>query len=291
MELNDLLQRQNISPEEVIVLRHRPFEPKLNRVFPWLAADRHDLFNAYQQTHGERVERAMASASYIASFIGHRPGEALFIGLYLIGTTRSLTPEEYWEIPAHKELKGLGMEGFTEYDSRTSILLFDLALQDFYSQWKGKLVIGWPPPERSWWRRAHRNQMPVRAILPESALDAEMPAWYEISLTWEQLRVLPNRWRIALYQWRAIYYIFDESDCKGYVGSAYGADNLGLRWESYGVSGHGGNALLRKRDPRNFLFSILERVSPDMASDQVIRLESAWKDRLHTRSPSGLNQN
>ena len=73
MDLKDLLQRQDINPENVIVFRHRPFEPKLNKVFAWLASDRHDLFNAYQKTHGERVERAMVGASYVASFIGQKP--------------------------------------------------------------------------------------------------------------------------------------------------------------------------------------------------------------------------
>jgi hypothetical protein len=74
MDLNDLLQKQGIDPAQVIVLRHRPSEPKFNKVFPWLAADRPDWFNAYQQTQGERVEKAMMGAAYLASFIGHEPG-------------------------------------------------------------------------------------------------------------------------------------------------------------------------------------------------------------------------
>jgi hypothetical protein len=291
MELNDLLRKQDVNPEQVIVFRHRPFEPKLNRVFPWLAADRPELFNAYQQTHGERVERALQAVTHVASFIGQRAGEAVFVGLYSVGAAKSISMREYWEIPAHSELKALGMKGFTEEENRSSILLFELTLLSFYAQWKGRLVVAWPTPERSWWRRAHRNEMQVKAILEESAFDARMPEWYELSLSWEQLKVLPNRWATALRHWRAVYYIFDISDCKGYVGSAYGADNLGLRWENYGISGHGGNILLKKRDPRNFLFSILERVSPDMEGDGVIRLEAAWKDRLHTRSPYGLNEN
>jgi hypothetical protein len=35
----------------------------------------------------------------------------------------------------------------------------------------------------------------------------------------------------------------------------------------------------------------LQRVSPDMPADDVIRLEASWKLRLHTRSPFGLNSN
>ena len=170
------------------------------------------------------------------------------------------------------------MKGFSvaEEECRPSILRFDLDLTDMYAQWKGKLIVRWPPPERSWWRRAHRNEMPVLAILEDSALDAAMPRWDEMVLTWEQLGVLPKRWKSVLSQWRAIYYIFDLSDGKGYVGSAY-SDR--------------GNSLLRKRDPQNFRFTILQRVSPDMDADDVIRLENTWKNRLHTRAPSGLNDN
>ena len=56
MELNELLLGKEIDPRGVIVFRHRPNEPELNKVFPLLAAERPDLFNAYQQTHGEKVQ-------------------------------------------------------------------------------------------------------------------------------------------------------------------------------------------------------------------------------------------
>ena len=194
-------------------------------------------------------------------------------------------------MPAYIEMKAFGMQGFTGGDGRSSILWFNLKLTDFYESWKGKLIVGWPPPERSWWRRAHRNEIPVLAVLEDSALDAAMPEWDEIALTWDELGVLPTPWRSALAQWRGIYYIFDSSDGKGYVGSAYGHANLLGRWQNYADSGHGGNRLLRQRDHRKFRFSILQRVSPDMDNNDVIRLETTWKERLHTRQPYGLNDN
>ena len=157
--------------------------------------------------------------------------------------------------------------------------------------WTGKLIMSWPPPERAWWRRAHRNELSVLALLEESALDAAMPEWDELALTWEDLRVLPTRWKSALSQWRGIYVIFDHDDGKRYVGSAYGKDNLLGRWLHYAAVGHGGNKYLRRRNPRSFSFSILQRVSPDMGADEIIRLEATWKTRLHTRHPDGLNDN
>jgi hypothetical protein len=291
MNFSSLLIAKGLDPKDVLVLRHRPTEPKLNEVMPWLAAEKPDVFNAYQQTQGEKLERSMTRAKYVASFLGREPGRALFVGFYEIGASHPLTAEEYWKVPAYVEMKAFGMRGFRPEGGRKSVLWFNLALTDFYADWKGKLIVGWPPPERSWWRRAHKNDFPVIAVLDESVLVAAMPDWQQITLTWDQLAVLPARWQAALSQWRGIYFIFDTLVGKGYVGSAYGSANLLGRWRGYARTGHGGNRLLKGRDPKNFRFSILQRVSPDMDPDEVIRLEATWKDRLHTRDPFGLNDN
>ncbi len=290
MNLNDLLSHDGIDPRDVIVMRHRPKEPKLNRVLPWLVVERPELFNAYQQTQGEKVEKAMLGAKYVASFIRHDAGRALFVGLYQIGETSPLTFEGFFKVPALAELKKYGMIGMTK-EGRPTCLWFDLRLTDFCSPWIGKLLVGWPPPERSWWRRSHRNDIPIQAIFEDNALVASMPQWDQLILSLDDIAVVPTRWRYTLSQWRGIYFIHDQSDGKGYVGSAYGRDNLLGRWTSYATTGHGGNRLLRDRDPKNFQFSILQRVSPDMDADDVIRVEASWKERLHTRAPNGLNDN
>ncbi|WFU46094.1 GIY-YIG nuclease family protein (plasmid) [Bradyrhizobium sp. CB82] len=261
----------------------------MNKVLPLLAADKPELFNAYQQTQGAALEKSMSSASYVASFIGHEPGKALYVGLYKIGKTKPLTVAQFLKVPEKIELIKLGMK--VPSGKRPSCLWFDLKLMDFYSEWKGRLIVDWPPPERSWWRRAHQNIMPVHAILEDGALDTAMKRWDELDFSWSQLAVLPKRWQAKLAEWRGIYYIFDTSAGKGYVGSAYGAENLLGRWRNYAASGHGGNRLLRERDPQHFRFTILELVAPSMEADEVIRLESSWKERLHTRRPHGLNDN
>ena len=294
MNLNDLLKGKGFDPQHVLVLRHRPNEPELNKILPWLAAEKPDVFNAYQQTQGERVERAMQAmkgVGYAASFLGREPGKALFVGLYSIGESKPLSREEFWKVPEYIELKAFGMRGFADERPAASVLWFNLVLVDFYAQWKGKLIVGWPPPERSWWRRAHRNEFPVVAVLEDSALDSAMPEWDDIKVSWKELGILPTRWKSALSQWRGIYFIFDSSDGKGYVGSAYGESNLLGRWLNYAASGHGGNHLLRQRDPRTFEFTILQRVSPDMDATDVIELEGSWKRRLHTYATYGLNDN
>lgn len=291
MEWNDLLAKGGFDPHRVLVFRHRPTEPGLQRVLPWLAAERPEVFNAYQQTQVDRVERAMGAASHVASFIGHAAGRAVFVGLYAVGASKPLTREDYWRIPAYREMQGYGMKGWPEDDLRTSLLWFDLEETGFYARWKGRLIVEWPPPERSWWRRAHRNTIPVAAILEDNALAPAMPPWDQVVLRWDELCALPSAWRAALSQWRGIYYIFDASAGRGYVGSTCGCENLLGRWLDYACSEHGGNALLRRRDPRHFRFTILQLLAPDLEPEQVQAVEAGWKERLHTRAPYGLNAN
>ena len=290
MQLNDLLHKHGIPPADVLVVRHRPQEPKLRKTLPWLAAEKPDLYNAYQQSQFPKVEKAFTRAKYIASFIGVNAGMALFAGLYAVKGWRALEPEAFWKLAANKELhESFGMAGF-EAD-RPTPLWFDLVLNTgFYPAWRGRLVINWPGLERSWWRWADRNIFAIEAIRESSAFEGVVPPWDELVATWSELKVLPSTWQASLREWRGIYYILDSSDGQGYVGAAYGTENMLGRWLNYGATGDGGNKKLQKRDPNNFQFSILQRVSPDMPPEDFIRLEQTWKTRLHTRE-FGLNEN
>jgi hypothetical protein len=290
MFLNDLLRAKSLVPSETLVLRHVPQEPNLRKVFRWLAAEKPDVFNAYQQTQGAKLEKAMLRAKYVATFIGHASGKAIFVGIYKIGQSRPMTFDEYWARPEYIEMRDkFGMTGFSG-TKRTSLLWFDLELTDNCSEWKGKLIIRWPPPDISWWRRAERNDIPIHSILEDNTLDGAMPQWDQLVLPWDALGILPQRWRDVISQWRGIYYIHDKSDGKGYVGGAYGTENILGRWLHYAASGHGGNTQLKKRSPQNFQFSILELVPINADVDEVMRKETNWKERLHTRT-SGLNDN
>lgn len=288
---NDVLRDSGIDSSRVIVFRHRPYEQALNRAFEWIAAERPDLYNCYQSTHAARTESALVKAQFVASFIRHRAGTALFVGLHEVRSYRTITTRECIARPAHQELMSLGMVGIKASDQRSHVLDFDLKTLDWHRDWSGRLIIGWPPPDRSWWRWADRNVFPVEAISVESLLAKQMPGWDELVLNWHELSVLPASWGAALSQWRGIYLITDQSDGRQYVGSAYGAENILQRWREYGRTGHGGNKHLRQRNPSNFRFAILQRLSPDLEDAEVIRAESNWKDRLQSRWPQGLNDN
>ena len=163
MQLNDLLIEKGIEPKTVLVLRHRPTEPELRKVLPWLAAEKPDVYNGYQQAHWLKVEKAMTRALYIASFIGHKPRKALFVGVYKVAGWKEVSFKNYWKIPANIELKSFGMTGLSA--SRSSTLWFDLDIIDICREWKGKLIVQWPGLERSWWRWSDRNKLDIAAIL------------------------------------------------------------------------------------------------------------------------------
>lgn len=291
MNFNDLLEKQGIDPAGVLVLRHRPNETNLRKLLPWLAAERPATFNAYQQGQGARVEKAMQGAQYVASFIGHEPKKALFVGLYKVAGFVPVRKSVFLDKPKIKELMSLGMKGAADGDLREAILWFDLELLDFYKDWKGKLIVNWPGKELSWWRRANKNQISIDSIFENSQLVEELVNWDKVNLSWDDLRVLPSSWKSALKEWRGIYLIFDTNGGKSYVGSACGDHNILGRWENYAVKSDGGNQLLRGRNPSGFLYTILQRVSPDMDASEIVKLESSWKDRLHSRFPNGLNKN
>jgi hypothetical protein len=111
---------------------------------PWLAAERPDVFNVFQQTQRERLEAVLHSliGGHVASFISHGPGKALFIGLYSITGSRPMTYREYWQVPQYQYLRdSFGVAGLEE--NRTCLWI-DLNLTELYADWKGKLIVHWP---------------------------------------------------------------------------------------------------------------------------------------------------
>lgn len=288
LDFRTLIELADIDPAEVVIVRHVPVEKALRRVLPWLALERPDLFLAYQCIQWQTLEKAMTRARYIASFIGQESIAATYAGFYRIGSWETLDHAGYMTFPGNSELEKLGMAGRTP--EMPDCLAFELDPLELFAEWIGRLVITWPKPYQQWWRWAGRGSFPVAAITPESRFVRGVPDWKELILSWRELQALPSGWASALEQWRGIYFIFDTRRGSGYVGSAYGQDNILGRWRTYARSGHGGNRELRNADANDLRFSILERTSPDLEPNEVIALETSWKERLHTRE-FGLNRN
>ena len=103
LTFNDALKASGIDLRQVLLFRHRPYEPALNRVFEWIAAERPDLYDCYQSTHAARVEAALVRSKFVASFIRHRGGSAIFVGVHETRSYRTYSVEQCHARPAHRE--------------------------------------------------------------------------------------------------------------------------------------------------------------------------------------------
>lgn len=293
--LHDILDRAGIAPGETNVMLHSPREGDLLRFLPSLVRTRRAAMETYQASHSVNAERALLGGrAWVASFVktgaGRERGSSamLFAGLYRNHGGRKLPRAE---IEANPEVRWLRetFGGYHELDNpdRTHWTWFDLVLDDRLTELQGRLVIE-ARLTQSYVRLAENLVAPVLAIHEASVFDAPAPDWRNMLLRAGMLCALPQTWRVKLQEWRGIYLIVDETDGQRYVGAAYGTENLLGRWLAHVAGAVGITAQLAARDSRDFRFSILERVSPDMPSDEVIRLERTWMERLHTVT-HGLN--
>jgi hypothetical protein len=289
LSFNDLLQKDNLKPAMVLLMRHRPRERLFAEVLRGLRITRPQLFNAYQSWQIPRFYASFQGISYLASFVEDDRGRALFCGLWEVRARRLAGYDEWRADARNTELVELGMDDWNDA-YRGNLTNLDLAESPILSGLIGHLLVEWITRGQSWSHRSDRHDLPILAIHEENHLDLVSKPWYEIDLSWSELATLPPNKRLQLAEWRGIYLIFDKSDGKSYVGSASGNSNLLGRWLDYAARSDGGNHLLRGRDPTNFRFSILQRVSPDMPPGEVQHIEATWKQRLHTRT-HGLNAN
>lgn len=290
LDFNDLLRKEAIDPKDVNAVRHSPAETALRKALPLLASERRDLFDHYQSTQGERVENQFLKRSHLASFVATHDGRSVFAGMYERTGSTWIDWDDYWRHPLTRELVGLGQYDEATAVKRTGFHLFQFTLLSAFSGLIGRLTIDWPLGSRSWVRIAGNTPLPIRELSEENLLVGKLKDWREVDFGFSELFTLPNSWRDRMSQWRGIYLITDRSDGKQYVGSAYGEDNILGRWLDYAKTGHGGNMLLRSRQPSDFQFSVLELVSPETEPDIVVNREEQWKKRLRTRE-FGLNDN
>lgn len=288
LNFTSLLPSIDIGPAETLIVRHVPVERSLKRVLPWLVVERPELWRAYQQIQWESLEKAMTRGRYVASFIGQDAGTATFAGFYKIGAWSTLDLADYNDFPGNAELMALGMSGRSA--EMPDCLAFELDPVCHFEDWVGRLTIQWPKPYQKWWRWGSSGSFQVLTIEAESRFVRGMPEWQDVVLTHAELQSLPASWKSALSQWRGIYFIYDASRQAGYVGSAYGSENIFGRWRDYARTGHGGNRELKSSAAGDLRFSILQRTSPDLDTEAVVALETSWKQRLHTRE-FGLNRN
>lgn len=293
MDFAVLLRSEDIAPKDVAVLFHASDRPALHRVLPWLAEERPDLFNAYQNNHGPQAEAVVKKRRFLAAFVNTSGRDYTFVGLFEITGATFKTLAELEDHPLRAELRDRFGDGSYRRDGQDPTaggrLEFSLTPCTALAPLIGRLVVE-KPEGRAYARLAENLSAPVVEITRERRLVQPAPDWRDFVVTADEIRSLPREWAARLREWRGVYLICDQTDGARYIGSASGVDNLFGRWKAHVGGAKGITAELARRDPGNFRFSILERLHPDLPSDAVIAVERNWKWRLDTLA-HGLNRN
>ncbi|MBY5987572.1 GIY-YIG nuclease family protein [Roseovarius atlanticus] len=291
LTFNDILDWSDIDVAGVSLMLHNTTAQPLRSMLPYLAHERRDLFEPYMRLHSDQAGAALKNRPNVAVFIPIREGCFLFEGLYAVSGWHMRPTREIYADPAYQEIAATFGDPATDPETniarRDQQEVFQLRLEDSMQSLRGRIIVG-SPGGRNYVRIAANTPLEIVAISDSHQLVAPPPGWREFLVTGAFLRALPTAWADLLRQWRGIYLITDQADGARYVGSAYGNDNLLGRWQTHVRRERGVTAELRHRDPLNFQFSILERVSPDAPVEEVTSLEQNWMRRLDTKQ-HGLN--
>lgn len=275
---------------------HVSDKPALHRALPFLAEEAPELFDAFQNQHGPRVEATLKARQFMASFVAETGGTFVFAGLFAITGQTYHSMAELDADPRRQELqRRYGDFSFVAYGTekgQAGRVVFDLEPVPQLAGLIGRLRVRKPVrATRNYRFLAENLDCPIVEITRERCLVPPPPDWREFIIEASTLRALPREWAARLREWRGVYLIVDQTDGARYVGSAYGVENLLARWLAHIAGVKGITAELAQRNPAQFRFSILERTSPDLPADEVIAVEQNWKWRLDTIHPHGLNRN
>jgi hypothetical protein len=145
--------------------------------------------------------------------------------------------------------------------------------------------------------------MTVSEVLKEPYSGAVFPGYENINHDFSKLKpIFKNQksdWKGALKNIKGVYVIFDKSNGKKYIGSAYGDSGIWSRWSSYIGTGHGWNdeltTIIKNKGysyaEENFKLSLLEYRPMKTDDKEIIRRENYWKEVLLSRGSYGYNKN
>lgn len=292
MKFNLLLRDGGFDPAQVSVILHTTNLHPLRELLPLIVADHPDLFDAYQSVHSTPATAALAARPYAASFVPLAGRRMVFAGLFAVRSEGAFPVAEIYADPRFARLE----QAFGATDTGPEANLagggrqvrFAFARLEPLSDLVGRLTIA-APDGRTYVRIAANLDADIAGISEDSLLRRHPPEWREMILSATELRSLPRDWAARLAEWRGVYLIVDQADGARYVGAAYGAQNLLGRWRAHVAGDRGVTIELALRNPASFRFSILQRLDPDLAPDQVIGIEHDWIRRLDTMR-NGLNR-
>jgi hypothetical protein len=277
LKFNTLLRESVVDPKSVQLVRHQDRGP--TGITPYqLMSENRSSFELYQSMQGREIFRR----KLVASFVVAPTFETIFVDLYEVGTpqrnisslvcplkTKTIEPDKRWVYP-------MAIDARLSYFSR-------------------KLVIDWGEGYRSWVQRADRQDKTVLELRRNFA-EPEFPGPLEFRKRIEEIPTLFPAWKAALAHVKGVYLLVDQENGGQYVGSATGAEGFLGRWLAYARDGHGGNTLLKLRNHKDYVVSILETAGSVMGRNEILGREAFWKEKLGSRAERlgdefGLNAN
>lgn len=272
---NSLLRDAGIPAAEVRLLRHKDQRAAEGRSIYELWRDNREAFERYQST--QRIKnRPEFNSAYGASFVGTPADETLFAGLYRVEYKGLLDRD--MPLP---HMDGVDVAGTCDLYGRT--------VMEEFADFDGRLLICWGSGLRSWDQRAD-NQNKLIVELRREFKEPEFPGFLNFLKPLSSLDSLPRGWCDVLKSSRGVYLMTCPKTKEQYVGSATGSDGFWGRWQQYMQAGHGGNVALRSQDPSDYQVSILEVAGTALTFEEVLAMESRWKQKLQSRE-MGLNRN
>lgn len=184
---------------------------------------------------------------------------------------------------------------------------YEVELQELHKDMIGRLIIDFNRYQglrgRSFKLENYFDNFKISQILKRSYDGINFPGYENISIDFPELQSIfkyqKTDWKAALENIKGVYVIFDKSNGKKYVGSAYGDSGVWSRWSNYAGTGHGFNDELTKLISqkgigyarKHFRFCLLE-YRPSRTDDSIIiNRESYWKNALLSRTEFGYNKN
>lgn len=276
LTFNMLLREEGIDPGEVRLLRHQ--QKSSTGLTPYVIW-RDDPAELERYQSAQPVDRRhYFKGRYWAGFVVPPDGSTLFVGLHEIAEHVPVSAE--WIDPLHRQ---------TAVQIGRDLDIYSYRRLPEFDLYVGCLKIEWGDGKRSWNQRAHQQDKRILE-LTQSFREPDFPGYTSFICDLGALANIPASWVTALSAVRGVYLLTCPRTREQYVGAAYGVDGFWGRWQSYVITGHGGNEGLRSRDPSDYQISILEVAGSGSGTDDIIAMEQLWKAKLQSRE-MGLNRN
>ena len=275
---NDLVRKGGLDLKAVRFMRHQDSSAKKGRTPYELWRDNRAEFDRFQSSHALPVHRTLKTSTHWASFVRTPQGGTMFIGFYCA---------RYIGLNSNDELSATSDAIF----EAGSLYMYEVIPDPFLAEYVGRIFIDWGKGDRAFVQLASSQEKPILEITREYS-DPVFPGYLQFTQNLSQVLLLPRSWIDMLMFAQGVYVLTCPRTKELYVGSASGAGGFFSRWKEYALTGHGGNVQLKSRESSDYQVAILEVAGSAANSDDIIAMESRWKEKLQTRAKGfGLNSN